>query len=480
MTQLSATYASLPDHFYARHEAQASKQPTMLLYNEALAAELGLSLTPEEALAAFSGQQQLPGSQPLAMAYAGHQFGQFVPQLGDGRALLLGEVETADGRLLDVQLKGSGRTRFSRGGDGRAALGPVLREYLISEAMHALRIPTTRALAAVATGEPVYRDTMLPGAILTRVASSHIRVGTFQYFAARDDRSAVQTLADYVIERHYPELKASDQPYLDLISAVQERQIHLVTRWLMVGFVHGVMNTDNTAIAGETIDYGPCAFMDAYDPTTVFSSIDHAGRYAYLSQPSMAHWNIARFAETLLELLDPDSDRALTLANGVIEAFPAAFHEVWLRGMGQKLGLTDASEADRPLIQDLLTLAQEAGADYTVLFRDLAPAADGDVPERLRTVMGSVEPRFTEWLERWRKRLADPAAAAAAMNEMNPAVIPRNHQVEAALSAAHDNDLEPFKQLQAALANPFEVPAAHPELAEAPAAPAPYVTFCGT
>src|SRR5450755_2586836 len=336
------SYAHLPERFYARLDPTPAAQPRLIKFNSALAAELGLDVSGVSAdtlAQLFSGNLRLQGAEPLAMAYAGHQFGHFVPKLGDGRAILLGEVRDVAGVRRDIQLKGSGRTPYSRDGDGRAALGPVLREYVVSEAMHALGVPTTRALAIVATGESVYRERRLPGAILTRVAASHVRVGTFQFFAARGDVEAIKQLADFVIDRHYPDIREAEAPYLALFRAVAQRQARLIACWMHVGFIHGVMNTDNTAISGETIDFGPCAFMDAYDPAAVFSSIDTAGRYAYANQPHIAHWNLARFAETLLPLLNPIPERAIELANEALSAFWPQFEQHWLSGMRRKLGL---------------------------------------------------------------------------------------------------------------------------------------------
>src|SRR5882757_4553570 len=375
------SYARLPEHFYTRVDPTPVADPSLIAFNAALASELGLDVNglDHRTLAEiFSGNRAVPGTRPIAMAYSGHQFGQFVPQLGDGRAILLGEVRDRFGRRRDIQLKGSGRTPYSRGGDGRSALGPVLREYAVSEAMHALGIPATRALAAVATGEAVYRERgPLPGAILTRVSASHVRVGTFQYFAARGDTDAIRRLADYVIERHYPDLRSAANPYLELLRSVMQRQARLVAGWMNVGFIHGVMNTDNMAISGETIDFGPCAFMDAYDPATVFSSIDHGGRYAYMNQPAAAQWNLARFAETLLPFIDGQSDRAVELATAVIADFSKEFDEHWLAGMRRKVGLFLEEEGDLKMIRGLLDVMQGSGADFTLTFRRLCAAAEG-------------------------------------------------------------------------------------------------------
>jgi uncharacterized protein YdiU (UPF0061 family) len=474
------TYARLPPHFYSRIDPTRVTLPRLIKFNAPLAAELALDLDACTAAALaeiFSGNRLLPGSQPIAMAYAGHQFGQFVPQLGDGRALLLGEVLSPDGRRCDIQLKGSGRTPYSRGGDGRAAVGPVLREYLVSEAMHALGVPTTRALAAVATGETVLRDRRVPGAILTRVAGSHVRVGTFQYFAARGDADAMRLLADYVIERHYSEAAAAANPYLELLRAVVRRQARLVADWMHVGFIHGVMNTDNMAISGETIDFGPCAFMDAYDPATVFSSIDSRGRYAYANQPAAAQWNLARLAETLLPLIDGDSVRAVELATAAIAEFSGRFEDFWLSGMRRKIGLITEEEGDAMLIGELLETMQRCHADFTSTFRRLCTAAMREGED------AGLEP---QWIERWRLRLArEPQAAAkraTSMRSVNPYVIPRNHRIEAAIVAAVDRgDYAPFEELARVLSRPYEELPAFAAYAEPPL-PAERVmqTFCGT
>jgi len=427
-----------------------------------LAEELGLdagALDSEEGAKIFAGNETPEGAMPLAQAYAGHQFGGFSPRLGDGRALLLGEVIDRSGCRRDIQLKGSGPTPFSRAGDGRAALGPVLREYLMGEAMHALGIPTTRALAAVVTGEPVYRETALPGAVLTRVAASHIRVGTFQMFAARGEQAKVRRLADYVIDRHYPELKGHANPYLELIERVCDVQAALVAGWMHVGFVHGVMNTDNMAISGETIDYGPCAFMDHYDPATVFSSIDTQGRYAYANQPSIAQWNLARFAETLLPLIDADGKRAIARASEAINAFPERYEQHWLRGMRAKLGLASADETDLNLAEGFLAAMSGKKVDYTLAFRYLADAALGR-EEPIRALFADPS-AYDLWSGHWRARLAREAVApsirAQAMRRANPAFIPRNHRVEEALSAAVEcGDYAPFTTLLKILSRPFD------------------------
>lgn len=449
------TYARLPERFSARVAPSAAVKPRLIKFNTNLAATLGLDGlgADEQALArVFSGQENLPGVQPLAMAYAGHQFGHFVPQLGDGRAILLGEVIGRDGARYDIQLKGAGQTPFSRRGDGRAALGPVLREYIVSEAMAALGIPTTRALAAVLTGDAVYRETPLPGAILTRVARSHIRVGTFQYFAARQDVEALRILTDYVLRRHYAERIVENTPALTLLGAVIEGQATLIAKWMCVGFIHGVMNTDNMAVSCDTIDYGPCAFMDVYHPNAAFSAIDEQGRYAYANQPRIAQWNLARFAETLLPLIDDNGEVAVARATEALNRFGGLFESAFLRGMRAKLGLMTESAGDLVLIQDLLTAMAKGNADFTVTFRAIATANAGasfDDPEI-----------FESWAQRWRKRLADegatPESRRSAMVSANPWVIPRNHRIEEAIQAAIVGDFQLFYEMNAVLAKPFE------------------------
>ena len=490
---LEHSYADQLADFFASVSPAPAPKPSLLQFNKTLACELGLDqqeLTPEVLSHVFSGNELPRDAQPIAQVYAGHQFGNFVPQLGDGRALLLGELIDQQGNRRDIALKGSGRTPFSRGGDGKAAVGPVLREYLIGEAMHALGIPTTRALAAVATGARVMRERPLPGAVLTRVAASHVRVGTFQYFAARRQVEHLRKLADYVIQRHYPEASESENPYLALLQGVADRQAALVARWMLVGFIHGVMNTDNMAISGETIDYGPCAFMESYHPETVFSSIDHAGRYAYINQPSVALWNLARFAETLLPLLsEKDSDDTLAEATAVLETFMPAFQRHWYIGAKAKLGLANpnepesVSDSEHELVDDWLGLLTTNEVDYTLAWRQLADAADGTVSK--------LTPLFTEhdqlnaWLERWRRlHNGVPASQiASAIRAANPLYIPRNHLVEEALAAAsEDADLAPFESLLEVVQQPFDE---KPECTRY-AMPAPteftteYQTFCGT
>ncbi|RAR59785.1 uncharacterized protein YdiU (UPF0061 family) [Onishia taeanensis] len=498
----SLRYAHLPSRMSAECAPTRVANPRLVAFNHALAEELGFeaaAFDATEAAEALSGNAPPAGSEPLAMAYAGHQFGNFVPKLGDGRALLLGEVINRDGQIRELQLKGAGRTPFSRGGDGRAPLGPVLREYLVSEAMHALGIPTTRALAAVTTGERIVRRLAEPGAVLTRVASSHLRVGTFQYFAVRKDVEAIQLLADMAIERHYPHLEplSGGARYLALLEAVIARQAELVARWMGVGFIHGVMNTDNSTISGETLDYGPCAFMDAYDPRTVFSSIDERGRYAFANQPHSAQWNLARFAETLLSLLDDDHDRAIALATDAIEAFPEHFEASYGAIKRAKLGLERVEAGDEALAQELLDAMQAGHADYTLTFRTLADALEdqgenhgkGDDKHggesRLVSLFDTPE-AISAWLSRWRERLtredADAATIATRLRATNPAVIPRNHFVEQALKAADDkDDFAPFEALLAAVTHPFEELEGELDYTQPPQ-PSERVlrTFCGT
>ena len=485
----SNSYARLPEHFFARVAPTPVAKPHLIKFNELLASELGADtrgLKPDELAAVFAGNVTPPGAEPISMAYAGHQFGNFVPQLGDGRAILLGEVLDRNGERRDVQLKGAGRTPFSRRGDGRAALGPVLREYLVSEAMHALGIPTTRALAAVSTGEPVYRDRQVPGAVLTRVASSHIRVGTFQYFAARGDLEAVKRLADYVIDRHFSDARHAERPHLALLQAVVERQALLIARWMHVGFIHGVMNTDNTAVSGETIDFGPCAFMDAYDHATAFSAIDEFGRYAYANQPAIAQWNLARFAETLLPLMDSSSERAVDFANEAISAFASRFQEHWLAGMRDKLGLSSNEEGDLELAHAFLQAMHENAADFTLTFRRLCDAAADEKADAKLRVLFANPAAYDSWVVRWRSRLVverlEPNARAQAMRTVNPAFIPRNHHVEQALGAAIEyGDFSPFAELLTVLSRPYEDQAVFADYANPPHADERvFRTFCGT
>jgi uncharacterized protein YdiU (UPF0061 family) len=481
------TYRRLPERFFAALAPAAVAAPRLIAFNRPLAVELGLGVAAIEPRAAelFSGNALPADAEPIALAYAGHQFGHFVPQLGDGRALLLGELVDVHGRRRDVQLKGSGPTPFSRRGDGRAALGPVLREYLVSEAMHALGVPTTRSLAAVASGETVWREQPLPGAVLTRVAASHIRIGTFEYFAARRDDAAVRQLAGHAIARHDAALAGAPRPYLGLLEAVTARQAALVARWLQVGFVHGVMNTDNMALSGETIDYGPCAFLDAYDPAAVFSSIDHHGRYAFANQPRIAQWNLARLAETLLPLIDADTQAAVAAATAVLDTFPARFAQHWLDGMRAKLGLATAAAGDQALVQGLLDALHAGAADYTLAFRRLCDAAAEPGAEAELRALCADPTALDAWLPRWRARLAAeprPAAERArAMRAVNPLFIPRNHRIEQAIGAAIGGDFAPFARLATVLARPFDDQPEHAELA-LPPRPEERVlqTFCGT
>jgi uncharacterized protein YdiU (UPF0061 family) len=485
----SNSYARLPEHFFARLSPTPVTKAKLIVFNESLASELGVDARgrePEALAAIFAGNIIPPSAEPIALAYAGHQFGNFVPQLGDGRAILLGEIVDRNGERRDVQLKGAGPTPFSRRGDGRAALGPVLREYLVSEAMHALRIPTTRALAAVSTGETVFRDRQLPGAVLTRVASSHIRVGTFQYFAARGDMEAVERLSDYVIDRHFPQARDSERRFLTLLRLVAARQALLVARWMHVGFIHGVMNTDNTALSGETIDFGPCAFMDSYDPATTFSAIDELGRYAYGNQPTIAQWNLARFAETLLPLLDPNPERAVELANEAISAFTDRFQEHWLAGMRTKLGLSSNEEGDLELAHALLRAMHENAADFTLTFRRLCDAAEDEKADANVRALFANSTAYDSWVARWRSRLAaeslEPDARAQAMRTVNPAFIPRNHRVERALAAAIEyGDFSPFAELLTVLSRPYEDQADFADYANPPHTDERvFRTFCGT
>jgi uncharacterized protein YdiU (UPF0061 family) len=458
--------------------------PRLFRLNHALAGELGLDpvlLDSPLGAAVFSGNRLPADAQPIAQAYAGHQFGGFSPQLGDGRALLLGEVTDRAGQRRDIALKGSGQTPFSRRGDGKATLGPVLREYLMGEAMHALGIPSTRALAAVTTGEQVQRETLLPGAVLTRVAASHIRVGTFQFFAVRGDVARVRRLVEYTIARHYPVLAGAANPALALLDAVVSAQAGLIAAWMGVGFIHGVMNTDNMTLSGETIDYGPCAFMDAYAPGTVFSSIDHGGRYAYGNQPGIAQWNLARLAETLVPLIDADEDRAVAMATEVLRDFAARYQAAHLALMRRKLGLSGDEPGDGALVARLLALMEAQGADWTLTFRRLSRALRGDAAA-FRAQFTAPEAVDT-WITDWRARVeGDAQAAADAMDRTNPIVIPRNHRVEEALAAAITGDAAPFEALLAAITTPcHEIPGREGYALPPPAAfTEGYRTFCGT
>jgi len=500
------TYARELEGLFVEWQPARVKSPRLVFLNRPLAEELGMdvpALSGEQGASVFAGNAVPEGAQPLAQAYAGHQFGGFSPQLGDGRALLLGEVIDRNGHRRDVAFKGSGRTPFSRGGDGRAALGPMLREVLIGEAIHALGIPTTRALAVVATGEPVYRETELPGAVLTRVASSHLRVGTFQFFAARGERDKLRQLADYAIARHDPDLAGSPGRYLGLLGRVVQRQAALIARWMNVGFIHGVMNTDNMTISGETIDYGPCAFMEAYDPKAVFSSIDHGGRYAYANQPLIAQWNLARLAEALLPLMVEDdtdparseearAENAIAEATAVLQGFTALYSAELLDGQRDKLGLTsenaDDDDADAALAQQWLDLLHAQAVDFTLGWRRLADAAAGDDAPLLALFTDAQAPQ--EWLARWRERFARDDGGESSvqtrverMRHASPWIIPRNHRVEEALAAASGaDDLVPFERLLAAVRNPFVESPENAAFAEPapPSVTAGYQTFCGT
>ncbi|MFZ3590588.1 protein adenylyltransferase SelO [Bacillus sp. DJP31] len=478
---LDNSYARLPKLFYTSDNPKPVQSPNLVILNESLAATLGLNietLKSENGIAVFAGNQIPEGAAPLAQAYAGHQFGHF-NMLGDGRAILLGEQITPQGERFDIQLKGPGRTPYSRGGDGRASLGPMLREYIISEAMHALDISTTRSLAVVTTGEPVYRETELPGAILTRVSSSHIRVGTFQYAAQWGTVKDLRTLADYTLKRHYPDIETDESRYLSLLQEAIKRQASLIAKWQLVGFIHGVMNTDNMTISGETIDYGPCAFMDTYDPATVFSSIDREGRYAYGNQPPIAGWNLARFAETLLPLLHEDQDEAVKLAQQAISEFLDLYQTNWLAGMREKLGIFNEEAEDESLIENLLNMMQKHRTDFTNTFRALTFDKYEDT-----TLFGT--PEFSHWNKLWQERLGrqqeTKELSQQLMRTSNPGVIPRNHQVEEALEAAVEKgDYSVMERLLDVLSRPF---LHSPEQADYSRLPEqstrPYRTFCGT
>ena len=475
------SYARLPDQFHARIAPTPVKDPKLIRLNIPLACELGLDpdwLASPRGIAMLSGNALPDGAEPIAQAYAGHQFGSWVPQLGDGRAVLLGEVIDRTGARRDIQLKGAGQTPFSRMGDGRAPLGPVLREYIVSEAMAALGVPTTRALAAVATGEPVMREAVLPGGVLTRVASSHIRVGTFQFFAARRDTDGLQSLADHVIQRHYPD--ATDVS--DLLAAVIERQATLVARWMSLGFIHGVMNTDNMTLSGETIDYGPCAFMDDFHPGKVFSSIDVGGRYAFANQPRIAQWNLAQLAQALLPLFPGDQNQQVASAQALIDTFPDRWLTAWRQIMAAKIGIMRPVEGDHALIEELLQCMTDGQADYTLTFRRLPDLLDGGPGPRV--LFGDPAP-FDAWAKKWRERLAveNPTDKARQdeMRSANPLFIPRNHRVEQAIAAAMAGDYSVFERLTGALTNPFEDCPGNDDLADPPATGEEVnQTFCGT
>jgi serine/tyrosine/threonine adenylyltransferase len=483
------TWARLPSRFFAAIEPTKVRAPRVVKVNRALAEELGLDpdgLASPAGAEVLSGNVIPAGAEPIALAYAGHQFGVFVRQLGDGRAILLGEVVAKDGARFDVQLKGSGRTPFSRGGDGRAALGPVLREYVVSEAMAALGIPTTRSLAAVVTGEPVIREEVLPGAVLTRVAASHIRVGTFEYFAARDDRDALHTLVSYALQRHYQDAVGTGNEALSLLERVIDAHAKLVASWLGVGFVHGVMNTDNTAISGETLDYGPCAFLDEYDPRKTFSSIDHGGRYAFANQPRIALWNLTRFAETLLPLIAKDEDEGARVATECLERFPAIFEAAHARVLRAKLGLAREEEDDMTLAADLLERMASNEVDFTLLFRGLCRAAADPSADALVASLFANPGAFHDWAQAWRRRVEreerTPEARVVAMQRANPAFIPRNHRIAELIDAAvQRDDFTPFETLLEMLVRPYDDQPEHADLAAAPRPEQRVLqTFCGT
>ncbi len=482
------TFSRELDGLYAHWKGDEVAHASMVKLNKQLAKELGLdieALDSEQGAQIFAGAKAPQGAEPLAQAYAGHQFGGFAPSLGDGRALLIGEIVDQNKQRRDIYLKGSGRTPFSRGGDGKAAIGPVLREYLVSEAMHALGVPTTRALAAVTTGQKIMRNGFEPGAVLTRIAASHIRVGTFQYFAARQENGKVKRLADYAIKRHFPEVEESESKYLGLLRAVIDRQTALVAKWVSIGFVHGVMNTDNTTISGETIDYGPCAFMDAYDPAACYSSIDRYGRYAYANQPHVLVWNLSRFAETLIPLIDEeDQGKSFRLAGDEVTKIPAQYNFYWLAEMRPKLGLSNTQDDDRALIENLLKIIDGNSIDFTQLFRNLADAARGNA-DKLNAMFADTA-QIESWLATWFTRLkhekVDLQQVADKMDKVNPIYIPRNHLVEEALAAAtNDLDFEQFHKLLEVLTNPFNQRGDWQKYdGPAPKAFGEYITYCGT
>lgn len=471
------SYIYLPEKLFSKQKPSAVREPKMEVFNYALAEGLGLkNVDLENEVETFAGNRIPQGANPIAQAYAGHQFGYFT-MLGDGRAILLGEHMTPSGERFDIQLKGSGLTPYSRGGDGRAALGPMLREYIISEAMYALGIPTTRSLAVVSTGEPVYRETVLPGAILTRVAASHIRVGTFQYIYHYGNVEELKLLADYTIQRHFSDLIADEEVYLKFLREVIRRQAQLISKWQLVGFIHGVMNTDNMVLSGETIDYGPCAFMDIYNPDTVFSSIDRYGRYAYGNQPMIAAWNLARFAETLVPLLDPDTEEAVKIANNEVASFERRYRQYYLNGMRDKLGLFGQEQEDEDLINELLSIMERNKADYTNTFRDLTLSCL-DQKAFYKTE------EFKDWHEKWYKRKSKENKSKQEVNELmranNPSVIPRNHRVEEALEAAVRGDYSLMEKLLKVLSQPFSYSPEDEEYQLVPESKIPYRTFCGT
>jgi uncharacterized protein YdiU (UPF0061 family) len=466
--------------FYAPTDAAFAPDPKLIKFNQALADELGLDVSDLDLAAIFSGNIKPDGADTLAQAYAGHQFGGFSPQLGDGRALLIGEVVTPKGVRIDIQLKGSGRTPFSRNGDGKAGLGPVLREYLIAEAMHALGVPTTRALAAVTTGERVQRETAQTGAVLTRTAASHIRVGTFQFFAARGENEKLKQLADYTINRHYPDAANAQNPYLELLKQVADAQAFLIAKWIGLGFIHGVMNTDNVTLSGETIDYGPCAFMDHYDVNAVYSSIDRQGRYAYSNQPLIARWNLARLAEALIPLIDPDQDIAIQKATGIIDEFSSMYEAHWLTEMRRKFGFDTQQVDDESLFDAFFETMTENMVDFTLAFRALADLAGGNATPLRELYLTQTAP--DAWVKKFQTRIQSEPNAAPNIRTANPIYIPRNHLVEAALKAAEDDgDYAQFEQLLALVTAPFDEQRGKDVYAKPPLMVDPnYKTFCGT
>tara|TARA_R110002073_G_scaffold180366_5_gene338725 strand:- start:238 stop:1701 length:1464 start_codon:yes stop_codon:yes gene_type:complete len=479
------SYARLPDAFFARVMPARVPEPSLLKVNETLAEQLGLDtawLYSEEGVSMLSGNLLPSNAEPISMAYAGHQFGGWVPQLGDGRAILLGEILDKNGVRHDIQLKGSGRTPFSRRGDGKAALGPVLREYLVSEAMAALGVPTTRSLAVMLTGETVSRDTLLPGAILTRVAQNHVRVGTFQYFYAREDWESLRTLTDYIISRDYPHVQQAQNPYLAFLTAVVERQATLIAKWMCIGFIHGVMNTDNMQIAGETIDYGPCAFMDNFHPEKVFSSIDQYGRYAWNQQPVIAQWNLMRLAETLIPILGDVKEKAIQVKK-VINQFNSLFNRHLLQGFSNKLGLL-AEDSNEEIIKETFSIMTENEVDFTLFFRQLTRITTGESEKDFLALLASPE-SGKEWLLKWRKCISDDAVPnadrIALMRQANPIFIPRNHRIEAVIKSAVQGNFKPFHLLAKILSHPYEVQPKHASF-ESPPKPEEVVcqTFCGT
>lgn len=482
------SYARLPKSFFECIKPTPVKEPKLVRFNKPLANEIGLNVIEDNDILSdiFSGNIVPEGSEPIALVYAGHQFGYFVPQLGDGRAILLGEIVNNGGCRFDIQLKGSGQTSYSRSGDGRAPLGAVIREYIISEAMHSLNIPTTRSLAIIITGELVSRETPLPGGILTRIASSHLRVGTFEYFAASDNQENLQLLADYSINRHFPNIKKSNLRYQTFLESVCDRQAALIAKWMHVGFVHGVMNSDNTSISGETIDYGPCAFMDSYDPATVFSSIDHHGRYAYGNQPNIAQWNIACLGECLLPLIHPDRNKAIGIAEEILDSFQDKFRKYWLSGMYKKIGLTQNEPEDINLLEQLLELMKENKTDYTLTFRYLSDAIENDTGNSNFEKQFLSQNKISEWLVSWRKRLKIQSASfkkiKMSMQKENPAFIPRNHRIEKAIYEAVDNnDYSYMDHLILLLNKPYQDQPNNSEYMHPPEKPDHnYQTFCGT